>query len=152
MTVSSNLPEATVNGIVADHDPDSLFAKKVRKVEVFKTSSTSLVAAGLNYGDPAVNMPVGADSKTIYTSIASDDDNPGVSVNYPVEIPGNGQVLTLADRAELNAFITAVNSRLNYIYGDVENSDGSYGLVGYSGQIFAASSEAQLDAIVDARQ
>lgn len=153
LIVSSNLDRTTVDQIVAAHDPDSLFAKKVNKLLEFDRRTYNLINAGIYYGSPRpILMAVDGPAKTLYTSVASDDDNAGVNVPYPVQLPGITMALEVANRTELDAFINTVNDRLVYLYEDQENADGSKGLMLYSSLIFAATTESELDAIVDTRE
>ena len=150
LVVYTDLDEATSDGVVAAHDQDSLFSKKLTKVLLFQENSSKLLNNGITY--KSALMSATSESKSFYSSVASDDDSAGVTINYPLQLPAvTGPPLVLADRSDLDGLINAVNERMIYLYEDQVNGDGSKGLVAYAGDIWAAASIGELDAIVDTR-
>lgn len=145
LVVYSELPESTVDAIVASHDPNDLFSNQIRKWLAFESNTTVLQNNGIIYG--GLKMPMGIESQAFYSSKLSDE-----AISYPVLLPSiGGGPLTIADKPALQAFIAEQDARMYYLWEAQQNADLSYGLLGYQSQIFSAEDMTELDAIVDTR-
>lgn len=150
LTVSTTLDETTSGIIVDSYDSQELLVNKVTKVQEIDNNTTMLVSDGIFY--QSSNMPVDAASKSLYSSVKSDSQDPQITISYPVQFPSlGGGALVVEDEQALADFISVVNDRLIYLYEDQENADGSYGLVAYGRLIFACTTQEELDAIKDTR-